>query len=160
MVELRALNADECDLLVTATLGNINWCGERFSREDVLARPEFAHYTRLEPGRGDVGVVAVEGEAVIGVAWAQYLPASGPGFGFVDDRTPESSFWVAPEARGRGVGRALVRSLLGALADAGAERVSLSVEAENVRAKQLYLSEGFVDVPGREADGVMLRELP
>lgn len=155
---LRALSTVESELLVTATLGNMNWCGERFTRDDVVGRPEFAHYTRLVPERGDVGVVAEDPDTgdVLGVAWAQRLPIDDPGYGFIDADTPEASLWVAPSVRGRGVGRALLRALLRAAAGAGATRVSLSVEEGNDVAQGLYRSEGFVEVPGREVDGVML----
>lgn len=157
-LRLRALSATDSELLVTATLGNMNWCGERFTRDDVVGRPELARYTCLVPERGDVGVVAEDPDTgdALGVAWAQRLPADDPGYGFIDADTPEASLWVAPSARGRGVGRALMRALLRAAAEAGATRVSLSVEDGNDVAKGLYRSQGFVGVPGREADGVML----
>lgn len=163
-VTLRPLRQDEGELLVTATLGTMNWCGQRFTRADVLAAPHLAHYTVLDPGRGDLGVVAQDdaGE-VVGVGWALLLPEDDPGYGFIDAATPEASFWVVEGARGHGTGRRLVRGLTDAAARAGWERLSLSVEAGNDVAVALYRSEGFVAVPGRQADGVMvrpLRELP
>ncbi|MEB2528362.1 hypothetical protein [Kocuria rosea] len=82
-VSFRELLAAESALLATATLGNLNWCGQRFSMIDVSSRPDFAHYTILDPQRGDFGWVAETGMEAIGVAWALYLPPDDPGYGFL-----------------------------------------------------------------------------
>ena len=145
-------------LLVAATLGNLNWSTERFTRDRVLTDRMFVQYTCFDGARGDVGLVAeVDGRAV-GAAWALLLPAPG-GYGHVDDATPEASMWVAADHRGRGIGRELTERLLAMAADAGHARLSLSVESGNTRARSLYSSVGFVAVPGREADGVMVVDL-
>lgn len=101
---MRALSSDEMALLEQATLGNVNWCGERFTLADVGERPEFAHYMRIVPERGDFGVVAEQDGKVLGVAWAVFLPSSDPGYGFVDEHTPEVSLWVDGNARRQGLG--------------------------------------------------------
>ncbi|WP_368823107.1 N-acetyltransferase family protein [Kocuria arenosa] len=141
-------------MLATATLGNLNWCRERFSATDVRTRPEFSHYTVVDPQRGDFGWVADAGKDAIGVVWAQYLPPDDPGYGFLAEDTPEVSLWVREDRRGRGMGRALLRRVQDDARARGVPRLSLSVEANN-HARKLYLVEGFVDVPGRETDGVM-----
>ncbi len=157
-VALRPLRAGEQGLLQRATLGNMNWCGERFTMGDVMSRPEFSHYTRIDPERGDFGVVAERGDVIAGVCWAQFLPASDRGYGFVDEATPEVSLWVEPGSRGRGHGRRLMEALIASARTAGPRRISLSVECDN-HARGLYGSLGFVAVAGRESDGVMLLEL-
>ncbi|MFW0181343.1 N-acetyltransferase family protein [Rothia sp. P5766] len=151
----RELTATDTPLLETATLGTMNWCGPRFTLDDIRGKPEFAHYTRLIPERGDLGLVAYSGEHLAGAAWALYLPASDSGYGYFDSKTPELSLWVAPEHRGQGLGRRLLRALLSDAGRLGATQVSLSVEDGN-QARQLYLAEGFVPVAGREKDGVMV----
>ena len=64
---------------------------------------------------------------------------------------------VQEDYRGRGVGERLVRAALDAAADAGFERVALSVYASNTRAAALYRKAGFVHegtrVRGRKLDG-------
>lgn len=55
-VTIRPLAAEE-PLLVQATLGNLNWCEQRFTEHDVKNRAEFRHYTQLVLGRGDFGFV-------------------------------------------------------------------------------------------------------
>jgi GNAT superfamily N-acetyltransferase len=54
------------------------------------------------------------------------------------------SMWVAPEARGRGVGDALVRSVVGWARDAGFVELRLEVGDLNAPAIQLYARHGFV----------------
>lgn len=53
---------------------------------------------------------------------------------------------VDPRRRGLGLGRALVRDLVGQSAAAGAARADLEVKAGNASAVALYASEGFVPV--------------
>jgi ribosomal protein S18 acetylase RimI-like enzyme len=61
------------------------------------------------------------------------------------------SMWVAPEARGRGVGAALVAAVR---EHAGARPVRLRVMAGNEPAVTLYARQGFALVPGRpDAEG-------
>lgn len=150
-VTVRPLEASERSLLKTATLGNLNWNEQRFTLADVESRPEFAHYTRLQPERGDFGLVA-EDDAAVGVAWAVYLPADEPGFGFIAEEIPEVSLWVRPDRRNRGIGRHLLRSMADEARRRGIAALSLSVEAGN-HAHSLYASEGYIDLP---APGVML----
>lgn len=84
----RMLTSQDTVLLEKATLGTINWCGERFTLTDVRNQPEFAHYTRLVTERGDLGIAAYRGEELAGIAWALYLPAEDPGYGFLNQTTP------------------------------------------------------------------------
>jgi ribosomal-protein-alanine N-acetyltransferase len=58
---------------------------------------------------------------------------------------------VLPEARGRGVGRALLDDALRALHQGGARQVFLEVRAANAAAQRLYRSRGFRTV-GRRPD--------
>ncbi|MFD7304491.1 GNAT family N-acetyltransferase [Streptomyces pharetrae] len=51
---------------------------------------------------------------------------------------------VAEEARGRGVGRALVRAAVEEARAGGFRRITLRVLGHNTRARALYESEGFV----------------
>lgn len=154
-VNLRLLRSDEHGLLTRATLGNMNWVGERFAVEDILENNEFKHYTQLLPDRGDYGFVAERSQIPIGAVWLLFLPSTAPGYGFIDENTPELSIWVDASERGRGTGRKLLQRALRSARERSIATVSLSVEAGN-KARQFYASENFVDVAGREEDGVML----
>ena len=152
---VRPLTPADVDLLSLATLENLNWLERRFTAQYVETQSSFRHYTRMIRERGDFGVVADLAGEQVGVTWAQFLPASDPGYGFVDGATPEVSLWVRDRSRGQGLGRTLLRRLKSDAVDRGLQRLSLSVEAGNY-ARALYVSEGFVPVVDREDDGVML----
>lgn len=57
---------------------------------------------------------------------------------------------VAPEARGRGVGRALVRAVIARADDTGADRVVLCSLEMARTAHRLYERLGFVRLPERD----------
>jgi GNAT superfamily N-acetyltransferase len=99
--------------------------------------------------------MAQTGTEAVGVVRAQYLPPDDPGYGFLAEDAPEASLWVRGDWRGRGRGTALLRRMQDEARARRVPRISLSVEAGN-DAKRLYLAEGFLDVPGRESDGVMV----
>lgn len=74
-------------------------------------------------------------------------------------------FLVADEARGRGVGRTLIRAVLDEARRRGALRVTLRVLGHNTPARALYESEGFLVeglqpgeffVDGRYVDDVLM----
>lgn len=56
---------------------------------------------------------------------------------------------VAPERRGRGIGRALVEAGLAWVAGRGADRVLLEVEHDNAPALALYRGLGFAELARR-----------
>jgi ribosomal protein S18 acetylase RimI-like enzyme len=54
--------------------------------------------------------------------------------------------WVAPEARGQGVGGALLEAVEGWASEAGYERIGLGVTTTNKPAIRLYASNGYADL--------------
>jgi GNAT superfamily N-acetyltransferase len=104
---------------------------------------------------GDAGVVAEEEGRPIGAAWFRRFTADEPGYGFLDESTPEISIAVDPGHRGRGVGTALLRALCERGVDDGIAALSLSVERANP-ARRLYGRLGFVEVEGT-ADACTMR---
>ncbi|RSN36697.1 GNAT family N-acetyltransferase [Amycolatopsis sp. WAC 04169] len=61
-----------------------------------------------------------------------------------DDGWIVYSMWVAPEARGRGLGTRLMGEVRSAAEDDGAHEVWLHVAEDNDRARRLYLKLGFI----------------
>lgn len=154
----RELSVDDDGILRQATLANVNWSAPRFSMDDVVSQPDFAHYARLVPERGDFGFwLARDDGEWMSVVWLLFLPTSDPGYGFVRDGVPELSVSTREGARGRGHGRRLMQHALAEARVRGAEAVSLSVEAGNP-AVRFYESLGFVPVADA-AEGTMLLEL-
>jgi GNAT superfamily N-acetyltransferase len=111
---------------------------------EVLATADLAHYIGGWPAPGDFGFVA-EDDAPIGAAWWRHFSATDPGYGFIDERTPEVSIGVLPEARGVGVGTLLLDALVAAAREQMLPALSLSVEVEN-EAQRLYQRLGFEEV--------------
>ena len=60
---------------------------------------------------------------------------------------------VAKEFSGHGIGRSLLRRLIGTARAAGCEQLTIDFRGDNHRAEQLYLSEGFTEY-GRLPDFV------
>jgi len=96
-------------------------------------------------------LVARDGDAVLG--WAALSPVSSR---CVYAGVAEVSVYVSAKARGRGVGRALLRELATTAAARGHARVSLSVQRGNF-AQRLYVSEGYVTVASRDDADTMVR---
>jgi len=57
---------------------------------------------------------------------------------------------VAPDAQGRGIGRALVRSIIDRATAAGVRHLVLSTRPTMVAAQHLYRTSGFVRLPDRD----------
>lgn len=91
---------------------------------------------------GDAGVVALDEGFPAGAAWYRLFTADEPGYGFVDEQTPELAIAVVPRRRGRGIGELLLGSLLERARADGLLQLSLSVERENP-ALRLYEKHGF-----------------
>lgn len=104
----------------------------------ITALPELAAYIDGFGTRaGDTGILALDGEAPVGAAWARLMR----GYGFVDASTPELSIALLPGYRGSGIGTRLMKALFAALTPI-AQSVSLSVQLRNP-AFRLYHRLGF-----------------
>jgi GNAT superfamily N-acetyltransferase len=100
--------------------------------------------------RGDAAVIALEDGFPIGAAWFRLFPSAEPGFGFVDESTPELAIAVVPSRRGRGIGSELLDSLVGLAREQGYEGLSLSVAPESP-AMHVFEKHGFEKV--EQTDG-------
>lgn len=154
MVAIRPAGPADVDVLVDALLAASNWDGtERQRREQVVGSRYVAGWQRPD----DFGVVAEDEHGVgVGAAWFRYLPADDPGYGFVAPDVPELTIGVALEARGRGVGTALLTALLATADERGCRAVSLSVEDGNA-ARRLYERSGFVRVGRNGGSDTLVR---
>lgn len=125
---------------------------------ELRAVPELARYVEGWGRPTDLGVVAVAGcpgddtapagqetrrlgDAAIGAAWARLLTGDRPGYGYVDDETPEVAIAVAPGRRAGGTGRLLLNGLVAA-ARLRFPGLCLSVRVDNP-ARRLYERVGF-----------------
>ena len=114
-------------------------------REAAFAIPHVRRYLDGWGRPGDGAVVAAAGDGRrLGAAWYRLLPAEDPGWGFVAPDVPELSIGVAADARGGGVGGALLDAALALAREQGFRAVSLSVDRRNP-ARRLYERKGFRD---------------
>lgn len=107
--------------------------------EDAAGARAFIEGCLAEPGREQY--LAMDPSGAIGLAAAQLKPGA-------DGAAAEAMIFgvgVLPELRGRGLGRALMRTVLGMLGARGVRRVALEVDDTNVAALALYRSLGFVE---------------
>jgi ribosomal protein S18 acetylase RimI-like enzyme len=116
-------------------------------------RPAFDDFLRDEPavprwtagwGRpGDAAVAALDGDRTVGLAWCRLLRADDAGNSFVSEDIPCLAIAVEADARGRGIGGALLDRLLRLLRESGQRALTLAVEQDNP-ARRLYPRHGFV----------------
>lgn len=86
------------------------------------------------------------------------LRADDPGFGFIDEATPELSIWVTEGERGQGIGGQLLDAAIRAARSKGLRRISLSVEEGNP-ARRLYERAGFTWAGSGFDPGTLVLEL-
>ncbi len=99
-------------------------------------------YVQAWGRRGDAGVIALDQGFPVGAAWYRLFRKDAPGYGFVDEQTPELAIAVVPSRRGRGIGEELLRGLLDRAREEGFGAISLGVERRNP-ARRLYERFGF-----------------
>lgn len=107
---------------------------------------------------GDAAVIAYDEAGNVGAAWYRLFREREPGYGFVDEQTPELSIAVVPSRRGKGFGEELLAALLRQAKKDGFEQVSLSVEPDNP-ALRLYERHGFRKVGESGGSWTMLARL-
>jgi GNAT superfamily N-acetyltransferase len=136
------------------------WRPEVFvlSVEDARAIPEIARYITGWGRPGDVALIAEDDDGPLGAAWYRSFTDEEPGYGFVDEETPEIAIAVNTDARGTGVGTALMKALLDRATSDGLLALSLSVNAENP-SRRIYQRFGFTDIRSDDDSYVMVRTL-
>jgi GNAT superfamily N-acetyltransferase len=145
-LEIRELTPRDLRFLRRMLLTALFWRPKRrwWPTSVVLLLPIVSMFYRGWGRPGDVGYVAVEGRRRLGAVWYRLFTDAVHGEGFVDEDTPELALAVVAEARGRGVGRALMERIHERARADGIRQLSLSVDHDNP-AKRLYESLGYDD---------------
>jgi ribosomal protein S18 acetylase RimI-like enzyme len=140
-VTVRRLRADEADVLRTLRLRALRDSPAAFGQTyaEISAEPDsyWAEMTRsvTDPDRHAM-FLAEEGTAAVGLC-----------FGLVDheraDRAHLGGMWVAPQARRRGAGQALVDAVLAWARERHFADIVLWVTEGNAEAAALYERHGF-----------------
>ena len=146
---IRPAGAEDFPFLELMLVEAAEWSAEPHRRtvEQVMSDPQ------------DFGFVAISHqEEPIGACWVRLMPANDPGYGYVAPDVPELGIGVVREARGRGVGRALMRRAAEHARSTGVKRMSLSVERANPSFR-LYESEGWRSVGSESGSDTMVLDL-
>ena len=107
---------------------------------------EAPDWTRWDAGhRKDCRLAACDAARVLG--WAALSPVSSRK---VYAGVAEVSVYVTAEARGRGVGEALLRRLIVSSEDAGLWTLQASIFPENAASMRVHLKLGFRQIGSRE----------
>ncbi|WP_083922192.1 GNAT family N-acetyltransferase [Nocardiopsis halotolerans] len=114
------------------------------------ANPAYVETLRLlgADGRGEILVAADEDRLLGTIMFEPWSPESE--IARNADEAEIRAFAVAPEARGRGVGRDLVNALVERAREEGVSRLLLSTLPEMVSAQYVYRARGFERVPERD----------
>ncbi|HEX2203162.1 MAG TPA: GNAT family N-acetyltransferase [Longimicrobium sp.] len=139
---LRVLTAEDAPAYLEVRLRALREHPEAFatSAEEAALAPLADVARRLAPGPEHVTVGAFDGDRLAGVATVVRATRAKE-----RHRATVAAMYVAPEARGRGLGEALLRRALDAVrAWGGVTDVGLAVTAGNDGARALYARAGFV----------------
>jgi ribosomal protein S18 acetylase RimI-like enzyme len=144
------------EMLYEAAAWNPDWPREQTIA--ALAHPMVERYHRDWGRPGDAGVIAeLDGEPV-GAAWYRLFTEEEPGWGFVDEKTPELGIAVVPFHRRKGIGETLLRALMVQAREEGFTQLSLSVAPHN-RSRMMYERAGFTKVREDADSWTMLADL-
>lgn len=129
--------------------------------EELLADARLRRYVAGWGRPDDFAVVVRDAESggQVGAAWYRIFPEDRPGYGFVDEATPEIALAVDPDRRGAGVGGTLLRAVMDAARAGGFRALSLSVRKSNHPALRLYEKSGFARLRDDGDDWVMRADL-
>jgi len=122
---------------------------------DIIQEPELQVYlTDFGKRKDDIGFVAEVDQRIVGAVWARIMND----YGHVDDQTPSLSISIFKEYRGRGIGTALMKTMLKELQDRGYKQASLSVQKANY-AVRMYEKAGFEVVEEKGEEYIMVCKL-
>jgi GNAT superfamily N-acetyltransferase len=143
-MEIRPARPSDASLLRELRLRSLRDSPDSFGPTFEQAAAEPAEYWNrwADGAEGRFHVfIAFEREAPVGMVSGNVREAGIGGFG---------ALWVAPEARGTGLGRRLAETVCARLEQLGCWRITLSVTDGNP-AERLYESLGFVRTGERHA---------
>jgi len=125
---------------------------------DVINQPEIRVFIEDFGKPDDVCLVADIDGKIVGAVWTRILCGEVKGFGNIDNRTPEFAISLYKEYRNKGIGTALMKSMLQLLKECGYQQTSLAVQKDNY-AVQMYKNVGFEIVKDLEEEYLMVHNL-
>lgn len=122
---------------------------------EIIYKPVLQVYI-AEFGKklGDLALVAETDNKIIGAVWVRIMND----YGHIDDETPSFAISLYREYRNKGIGTALMKSMLNKLKNAGYRQASLAVQKENYAVK-MYKKVGFEIVDENNEEYIMICKL-
>ena len=124
------------------------------SRE-IIYQPELQVYVDgFGTKDGDYAFVADLNGKIVGAVWTRIMND----YGHIDNDTPSFAISLYKGYRNKGIGTALMKTMLNRLKKAGYRKASLAVQKENYAVK-MYKNVGFTVVDENDTEYIMLCEL-
>jgi ribosomal protein S18 acetylase RimI-like enzyme len=159
LLKIRNMQSAEFELLNNFLYEAI-YIPERQVKPDrtILKLPELTRYVKDFGKEHDICLVAELEDKIVGAVWTRLFSKAEPGFGFVDDKTPELSMSVLEDYRSQGIGTRLLENMIDTLKMKGYKQVSLSVDMQNY-AFRLYKKYGFSMISENDKSAILLKNL-
>ncbi|MDQ2085046.1 GNAT family N-acetyltransferase [Herbivorax sp. ANBcel31] len=125
--------------------------------KSVINQPDVRVYIEDFGKPDDLCLVAEIDGKVVGAVWTRILSGEVKGYGNIDDKTPEFAVSLYKGYRGKGIGTALMKSMLKLLKDCGYKKTSLAVQKDNYAVK-MYKNVGFEVVKEIEEEYLMVHD--
>ncbi|MBQ8199082.1 MAG: GNAT family N-acetyltransferase [Lachnospiraceae bacterium] len=126
--------------------------GETLPSREILESTELQVYVRdFGMQEGDICLVAEVNGAVVGAVWVRVMDD----YGHVEDGVPSFAISLYKEYRGRGIGTAMMKRMLGELKSRGYKKASLAVQKANYAVK-MYQNVGFKTVAENDEEYIMV----
>ncbi len=129
--------------------------GESPFPKSILDNPDISKYIdHWGTSSNDLAIVAVINEKLVAAIWGRLFNSVNPGYGFINENTPEISMAVEGKFRNQGIGAKLIDEIIRIYSSRGIESISLSVDKRN-RAKLLYTRKGFIVMADKDTSATM-----
>lgn len=129
--------------------------GVKAPPREIINRPELQVYiSDFGKRNGDCCFVAESDEKIVGAVWVRIMND----YGHIDNETPSFAISLYPEYRNRGIGTALMKTMLDFLKAEKYKQASLAVQKENYAVK-MYKRVGFEIVDENEEEYIMVCKL-
>lgn len=122
---------------------------------EIINQPELQVYiTDFGKQKGDFCFVAETDEKIVGAVWVRIMND----YGHIDDETPSFAISLYPDYRNKGIGTALMKSMIDLLKSENYKQASLAVQKANYAVK-MYKRVGFEIVDENEEEYIMVCRL-
>ena len=145
--QIRAVNLDDVsflwDMLYEIRSLRCVREGKALPSREVLQTPDLAKYVQNWGRKSDRAFLTLDAQTPVGAAWYRLFSVDNPGYGYVNDRTPELAIALLPHYRNKGLGKSLLNHLFAQAKADGYHQISLSCDLTNDNALHLYQKLGF-----------------